>query len=512
MRNCQVRMNMNYDVYIEENEQVRLLSDIINEIYFKEEYTITSEWNGEIPEDVLMRVLIYGYMNGAYSSRKIEQLCKRDIHFLWLLDGFKSPDHCMIARFRKKMGSQIEKVFYSLIKYLLGRDEISGENLFIDGTKIEANANRYTFVWKKAVSKNEQKLRAKLPTILEEIHSSYSVKFPENTPVDTMIETLSSMMNKLGIERISGKGHHKSTYQKSLEKLEEYRDKMQQYELYNSLFDGRNSFSKTDTDATFMRMKDDHMKNGQLKPGYNIQAAATGEYIVGIDISSERSDVNTLIPFLEKFNKLELFVLKNIICDAGYESEENYLYLKSHNLNSYIKPANYEQQKKRNYRTKYGRIENMEYHETEDIFVCKAGRVLRRIGTKHEESKTGFASEKAVYRCESCDNCPYRQNCTKAKEAKTVTVSHKFNELRNESQANITTDFGKRLRMNRSIQSEGAFGVLKEDYSFRRFLCRGRNNIKNEFLLLALAYNIKKLSAKVSSNRLGISLFELKSS
>ena len=502
---------MNYDVYIEGNEPVRLLSDIINEIYFTEEYTVTSEWEGEIPEDVLMRVLIYGYMNGAYSSRKIEQLCKRDIHFWWLLDGFRKPDHCMIARFRRKMKNQIEKVFYSLIKYLLGKDEISGENLFIDGTKIEANANRYTFVWKKAVSKNEQKLRAKLPDILDDIHTSYGVRFPQNTPVDIMIGTLESLMNKFGIDRVSGKGHHKSVDQKALEKLEEYRDKMLKYEMYNSLFDGRNSFSKTDTDAAFMHMKEDHMRNGQLKPGYNIQAAVEGEYIVGIGISSERSDVNTLIPFLEKLNSLELFVLKNIICDAGYESEENYLYLKSHNLISYIKPANYEQQKKRNYRTKYGRAENMEYHETGDIFVCKAGRVLWRVGTKHEKSKKGFVSEKAVYRCESCDNCTYRQNCTKAKSAKTITVSHKFKELRNESRENITTDFGKRLRMNRSIQSEGAFGVLKEDYSFRRFLCRGRNNIKTEFLLLALAYNIKKLSAKILSNRLGISLFDLKS-
>jgi hypothetical protein len=180
-------------------------------------------------------------------------------------------------------------------------------------------------VWKKAVSKNEQKLRAKLPEILDEISSAYGVRFPENTEVSDMISTLDSLMDKLGIERVYGKGHHKSAYQKALEKLEEYRQKMQQYERYNSLFDGRNSFSKTDTDATFMHMKEDHMKNGQLKPGYNIQAAVEGEYIVGMDVSSERSDVNTLIPFLSKLNNLELFVLKNIICDAGYESEENYL-------------------------------------------------------------------------------------------------------------------------------------------------------------------------------------------
>ena len=148
-------------------------------------------------------------------------------------------------------------------------------------------------------------------------------------------------MSHLGIVRVNGSGHHKSSYQKSLEKLEEYQEKMSLYDRYNNLFDGRNSFSKTDTDATFMRMKDDHMKNGQLKPGYNIQVAVEGEYILGIDVSSERSDVNTLIPFLEKYNSLELFVPQNIICDAGYESKENYLYLKTHNLISYLKPVNY---------------------------------------------------------------------------------------------------------------------------------------------------------------------------
>ena len=212
MRNCQVRLNMNYDVYIEDHEQVRLLNDVVNEIYFSDKYCIQSKWNGSIPEDIMMKILIYGYMNGAYSSRKIEQLCRRDIHFMWLLDGFRYPDHCMISRFRDKMGSQTELVFYAVIKHLLGIGEISGENLFIDGTKIEANANRYSFVWKKAVSKNEQKLRSKLPIILDEIYSAYSVRFPENTGVSDMISTLSSLMIKFGIERVYGKGHHKSAY------------------------------------------------------------------------------------------------------------------------------------------------------------------------------------------------------------------------------------------------------------------------------------------------------------
>jgi transposase len=148
---------MNYEVYIEESSLVRVLGTVIDEIYLKEDYTIVSRWNGAVPEDIMMKILIYGYMNSAFSSRKIEQLCKRDIHFWWLLDGFNKPDHCTISRFRQKMGDQIEKVFYAAVKYLLNAGEISGKNLFIDGTKIEANANRYSFVWKKAVTKNEQK-------------------------------------------------------------------------------------------------------------------------------------------------------------------------------------------------------------------------------------------------------------------------------------------------------------------------------------------------------------------
>lgn len=504
---------MNYEVYIEENDPVILLSDTINEIYQTTDFTkyTKEEYSGKIPEDIMMKVLIYGYMCGAYSSRKIETCCHRDINFLYLLETYEAPDHSTIARFRKNMPETIEAVFYKIVEKLLEKGEISGKNIFIDGTKIEANANRYTFVWKNAVTKNEVKLRAKLPVILAELKENEKIVFPENTEVDVMIATLEKLMKDLNIEFVSGKGKHKTPIQRSLEKLLEYRERLSKYEHYNSLFNGRNSFSKTDTDATFMRMKEDHMKNGQLKPGYNIQAGVEGEYIIGLDISSERSDVNTLIPFLEKLKKLELFVLENIVADAGYESEENYLYLKANGLNSYIKPSNYEMLKKRGYKLKYGRVENMEYNADGDYFVCHNGKKLVRTCTRKETTKTGFVSEKAVYRCESCEGCQYKGNCTKAKESKSLSVSHRFLEMRKESHKNITTEFGTQLRMNRSIQSEGAFGVLKQDYSFRRFMMRSKVNVKTEITLLAIAYDIKKLAAKISQKRMGVSFFKLKS-
>ena len=134
---------MNYEFYIKENSPVMIINDVLDTVYFNEEYDVGCDWNGKIPEDIMMKLLIFGYMNGAYSSRKIEDLCGHDIYFMWLLDGFPKPDHSMISRFRQKMGDKTERVFYAVVKYFLNNGEVSGENLFIDGTKLEANANRY---------------------------------------------------------------------------------------------------------------------------------------------------------------------------------------------------------------------------------------------------------------------------------------------------------------------------------------------------------------------------------
>lgn len=158
-----------------------------------------------------------------------------------------------------------------------------------------------------------------------------------------------------------------------MEKVNEYLERQQKYEKYNGIFDGRNSFSKTDADATFMHMKEDHMRNSQLKPGYNVQIGVEGGYVVGVDIFSERSDQLTLIPFLNKLRDNFPYQFKNVIADAGYESEENYLYLEQNKYNPYIKPQMYEQWKKKSFKNLIGKRENMDYDEANDIYTCKQG-------------------------------------------------------------------------------------------------------------------------------------------
>ena len=256
-----------------------------------------------------------------------------------------------------------------------------------------------------------------------------------------------------------------------------------------------------------MHMKDDHMKNAQFKPGYNIQIGVEGEYIVGVDISSERSDQLTFIPFLDKLGESLPAKYENIIADAGYESEENYVYLEENNQKSFIKPQNYENTKSKKFKNNIGKRENMIYNKIADTYICANNKELKFIATTTRKSKSGYISKAKIYECENCNDCPIKSKCTKAKGNKRIQVSPVFITKRKQSQDNITSEFGILARMNRSIQVEGAFGVIKENHNFRRFLTRGKKNVKVEFTLLALAYNLNKLHNKIQQNRLGVTFY-----
>jgi len=509
-------------ILIPKDDSVRLLSQIMEELdYTKLIMAYSSQGRNPVVEPkILFKILIYAYMNDIYSSRKIEKACMRDINFMWLLQGRKAPDHNTIARFRTErlVGGIVDDLFNQLIKKLKNCGEIKFNNIFIDGTKIEANANKYTFVWKKSTDKFQAKLQEKIKKIIEEINFDFKTEYIILEPkaeLDYLKEIL-DFLNKHkeyeNIEFVNGKGKRKTKIQKFIESLTEFMEKQKKYDNYTKTFDGRNSFSKTDKDATFMHMKEDHMRNSQLKPGYNMQIGVEGEYIVGLDISSERSDQLTFIPFLEKLSKNLTQKFDNVVADAGYESEENYVYLENANQNTFIKPQAYESMKKRSFKDIISKRENMNYDEVNDEYTCHNNKKLNVIGNNIRKSKSGYEADVTVYECEDCYGCQYKAKCTKAKGNKKLNVSKKFVQKRLKSLENITSLQGTMLRMNRSIQVEGAFGVLKEDHGFRRFLTRGKKNVKTEFTLLCFGYNINKFHNKIQQNRCGILLHEIEAS
>ena len=428
-----------------------------------------------------------------------------------MLEGQPAPSHSTISKFQNRIGHVMEELFSQLVLALIELNELDYTNIFIDGTKIEANANKYTFVWRKVCEKNFPKLEEKIICLINEVKRIYPhYHAPSNRfTLDDLEELLTFLNQEILAEKIEfvhGSGKHKHPLQKTIESLSTYIQKWSMYKDYLSNFGNRNSFSKTDIDATFMHMKEDHMRNSQLKPGYNLQIGVSGEYIVGVDIFNERSDHYTLTPFLERLKNNYPKTWLNIIADAGYESEENYKYLKVNEYGIYIKPANHEQTKKRSFKKKIGRRENMSYNPESDTFTCAGDKKLYFTHLSTRKSKSGFESEIRNYECEDCSACSLRSKCTKAKleNNKRISFSSDFNVLRNLSSRNIKSEEGIVLRMNRSIQVEGAFGVIKQDFGFKRFLTRGKDKVRIEFLLLAFAYNIKKYHNKHQNNRNGV--------
>ena len=486
------------EIIIPENAPVRLTSAQLEELDYRKLYRAYSPKGRKSAADprVMFKVMVYAYQCGIFSTRGFEESCQYRVDFMWLLEGENVPDHATFARFRKRCANEIEDLFYQYVRLLEEQGETDHDTVFIDGTKLESAAGRYTFVWRKTVEKQLAKVKAASPVSTLGEFDDYLAQAAED------------------IDFVHGSGKRKSEEQKEWESLDELRRRWKEYEEKLAIMgERRNSYSKTDTDATFMRMKEDHMRNGQLKPAYNVQIAVNSEYITGVDVFSDRTDFGTLIPFLKTLQRQHGKKYDSVTADAGYERLGNYLFLESNGQMSFIKPANYEQQKSAKYKKQLGRMENMIYNADEDCYICANRRKLP-LRKECTELQNGQFVTTAWYRCEDCKGCPLRQKCCQAKDAeqpKELRVNKTLQELRRASQANITTERGIYLRLCRSIQVEGAFGLLKTDFGFRRFLTRGKGNVRTELFLLALAFDLKKLWMKRENGRLQTHLPQLNS-
>ena len=492
--NNQLVIILNSEIELSKDAPVRVTSAQLEELDYRKLYEAYSSKGRKSVTDprVMFKVMAYGYQCGIYSTRKLEEACQYRIDFKWLLENEKTPDHSTLSRFRTgRCAEAVEDLFYQYVQLLEEQGETDHKSVFIDGTKLESRAGRYTFTWRGTAEKNLEKTKKR---VLEQT----GCKSAEE------LEALVSQKGE-GITFVHGKGKHKTDAQREWESLNNQLLQWRKYEEQLKIMgEGRNSYSKTDHDATFMRMKEDHMRNGQLKPAYNVQIAVNSEYITGIDAFSNRTDVGTLIPFLHKLEMAHQQRYEEVVADAGYESEDNYLYLEANGQMSFIKPSNYEAQKTKKYRSQIGRIENMQYDKEEDCFICAEGRKLycRKVST---EVRNGTQVARAWYRCESCENCPQRAKCCQKRDTtapKEVILKETFWEKRQQSLENITSERGIQLRMNRSIQVEGAFGLIKNDFGFRRFLTTGKKNVRIELLFLALGFNLKKRWMKQQKRRL----------
>lgn len=520
----QLVMPLDCEVNIEKNAPVRLLNAVMERMDYSKLYAAYSRLGRiEYSPKILLKIMVYGYMRKQISSRALEACCRENLHFIYLLEGQRAPDHNTINRFRKNILTQEagQDILCQLVVLLHERGLLSLEAAFIDGTKIEANANKYSFVWKKATAKKTDKLlkriHEELPAKLKEVGIRFHV--PEKIAVRQLKKLRKRIHARIkadGIELVSGKGKRKTRLQRLSEWVDQCLAKLKQYTNDIHICGNRNSYSKTDHDATFMHMKEDYMRNGQLKPGYNVNVATCSDFIIGSYISSDRNDVHTLIPFMEQLQKN--YAGRNIgsvVVDSGYESEENYCWFEAHpETELYVKPSNHEVAKHRKYRTDISRRENMAYNAQTDTYTCANGKLLQRTREKKTHTASGLEITTSVYECGECDGCPLKEKCIRAcgskkpleERHKVIYVSKRFAEQRQAMEAKISSPKGCLLRVNRSIQAEGNFAYVKQNLDFRRFLLRGSTKVAAEWLLFSLALNILHLHHKIQNRRLGSGL------
>ncbi|SUP43766.1 Transposase DDE domain [Veillonella criceti] len=515
----QVVLSLDYGVRIGPNEPVRLLDAVLEELdYTKLQHLYSSKGRKSlVPPSILFKIYVYAMTEGIVSVRKIAEQCTKNVHYMWLLQGYPTPSHMVFHRFFKRLTIEVlQDLFTQLIETLSQVDSIDFSEVFIDGTKWEAYANKYSFVWKKAILKHAAKLPEKLNILQDKVATELQCDKVTSLTNDELLVYLEKEIIRQQIQFVHGSGKRKHTLQRLFEECVAIRNKRMEYDEALQILGSRNSYSKTDADATFMRLKEDHMLNGQLKPAYNVQLAVHSEYIVGVGVFPNPTDTKTLIPFMKQLESQYKQKFQYIVADAGYDSNENLSWLLAHDYKTCIKPSNYERSKTKRYREDIGRAENMAYDEVSDSFTCAKGRKLHFQRIRKSKSKTGFVYESRVYCCETCNYCGLRNQCQKAyygvqpKRNKTLYISTDYQAMLAKNNEVFNSPLGTRLRVNRSIQVEGVFGVLKEDMMYKRFRHRGKDNVEKDLLLMAFGFNLMKLHNRIQKGRLGQRLFELK--
>jgi transposase len=490
------------DEDIEENDPVRIINAIVEELNLENFRKLYKE-RGRSPYNpkMLLKVVIYAYMNNVYSCRKIEKLLLRDIHFIWLA-GYNKPDFITINRFRNRVKGEINNVFTQLVLILASRGFVSLDVEYIDGTKIESKANKYTFVWRRTVVGNRNKLMEKIKVLLEQIDEtiaqdnvSEDAKI-EFTPaqLDSICQELQASINQLSQPTEKAEKEKLREKKRQLKELRQHRDKLDEYDIRLEQIGNRNSMSKTDPDATFMRMKEDAMNNGQTKPGYNLQISAENQFITDFALFPNPTDTLTLIPFFNSFLNRYKHLPNVAVADSGYGSEENYLFMKDAGIDAYVKYNYFHREQRPRYVPNPFSPDQLYYNADEDYYVCPMGQHMNRIATTYRKTESGYQSELAKYRAQNCEGCPLRGSCYKgARPQRVIEVNHQLNKLKQRARELLTSDEGIKHRGRRCIEPEAVFGQIKFDMGYRRFRHFGKDKVTMDFAFLAIAFNLKKM-------------------
>jgi transposase len=513
----QVILPLDLEIKLQENDIAYAVNNLVENIP-EEAFAIFTRETGcpAYHPRMMMKIILCAYTQSVFSGRKIEGLLQDSVRMMWLAQGYE-PSYRTINRFRvhPEVKELLRQCFVQFRCQLVQEKLIDEEAIFIDGTKIEANANKFTFVWRKSIEKYSTNLVEKSNQLYEELLEKEIIpEIERESPDELTTEELAKVVEKLeekveeydqkieSSEDVSERKllrSERKTPKQYCKQFKDYVERKQKYQNDMKIFGERNSYSKTDHDATFMRMKDDYMKNGQLKAGYNVQLATEGQYALAYDVFPNPTDTRTFIPFLDHIENHFFELPKFLVADASYGSEQNYEdVLENRKRTPLITYNMYRKEKKKKEKNNPLNVANWEYNKEDDTFICPNGKYLTFRYRSNRTDRDGFTREFKVYECEDCSDCPFRSQCTKAKEGnnRKIHYNEKWEQQKETIRQQLSKEKTGEIYGKRKIDVEPVFGFLKANLCFTRMSVRGKEKVKNELGFAFMAVNLRKYTAK----------------
>jgi transposase len=479
---------------------VRVVNEVINKINIEpllKAYHIRG--SSSYHPVLLLKVLVYGYLTNIYSSRKLAAACQESIYFMWL-SAMSYPDHNTINRFRGvRLKNALRSVFENVVKLLAEEGLLSIDEINTDGTKVEANANKYTFVWKKSIETNKEKMKKQLTEIWQ--YAQQIAAGEDKMPEPPDFTVIDSQRVKEAVVQLNEKLAAKENADKKVKDKLKYVTKnypgvITKYEQQEAILKERNSYSKTDPDATFMRMKEDHMKNGQLKPAYNVQISTSNQFIVNYTIHPNPTDTTTFPSHLAQHEASFGRAPKVVTADAGYGSEENYTLLEQKEATAFVKYGMFDKEQNENHNSKFPfTSDKLFYNQEKDCYICPMGQQMDFIGNYIRKTSTGFEQTVKRYQAKNCWNCPLNGACHKSKDNRIIEINENLKRQKQKAYELLNSEEGIKRRKKRCFDVEPVFGNIKQNHGFRRFMLRGKEKVAVEWGLLAIAQNLRKKAA-----------------
>lgn len=484
-----------WEELIDTNDPVRLVNSVVDRLdldqLLKKYHTKGAP---SYHPRLLLKVLVYAYMNNIYSSRRIEEACRTHLHLIWLCGG-QRPDHNTINRFRTdRFGKVLKEVFSQVVHLLVEQGLTSLEEIYVDGTKVESVAGRYTFVWRKSIERNTQRIAQQLEELWNYAEGIARHELAAHRPES--FEAVDPAAVERTIERIDRALQGKEADPKVKKKVKKAKSnwprKIKQYQQDKDQMGDRNSLSKTDPDATFMRMKEDHMGGSQLKPAYNLQISTHDQFVVNFTLHQSPADNTALSDHLKNFKRLHKRLPAVLVADAAYGSEQNYEELSSEGVKAYVKFPHFDKVVKGKQPLSHVRAKGMRWDKENESYQCPTGEHMPFTGIRRRTSETGYQLVYAQYQAPvACASCPLASTCAVAK-AGIIEVSHRLEYFREEAYERLTSEEGIKHRKRRGHDVETVFGSIKHNHYFRRCTMRGLSAVSIETGLMLIAHNLRK--------------------